>query len=100
MAMASHVLPQRSYYLVFAVLILLTVLTVAVSFVELGPWHVVVALAIALVKASLVILLFMHVYYDTRLTWLVITGSLFFLGILFALTLTDYLSRSWLSQPG
>ena len=55
------------------------------------------ALGIAVVKAVLVLLFFMHLLHSTRLTWVVIGASLFWLGILMVLTLSDYLTRRWLS---
>jgi cytochrome c oxidase subunit 4 len=91
----SHVVPRRTYYTVFAVLIACTALTVAVSFVDLGRINVVAALTIAAFKATLVVLFFMHVRYGTRLTWAVVLGSVFWLGILLSLTMTDYLTRAW-----
>jgi cytochrome c oxidase subunit 4 len=93
--MAEHIVPTRIYYTIFAVLIAGTGLTVAIAFVDLGPMNVVAALAIACVKATLVVLFFMHVRYSTRLTWAVVVGSLLWLVILLALTLGDYLTRSW-----
>ncbi len=98
--MAGRILPQATYYTVFGILVVLTLLTVGVSFLELGPWHTVAGLTIALAKAALVVLFFMHMLYSSRLTWLVLGASLFWLGILFVLTLSDYLSRGWLDIPG
>jgi cytochrome c oxidase subunit 4 len=77
-------------------LMLLTAVTVAAAFVDLGPLNNVVMLGIALFKASLVALIFMHVKYSTRMIPVVAVGSLFFLVILFAITMSDYLSRGWL----
>ena len=88
-----------AYYLVFAALIALTLLTVGVSFLHLGPtWHCIVGLAIASAKAALVLLIFMHVYYSSRLTWLVALGSLLWLSILIGLTMSDYVGRPWLPR--
>ena len=92
----SHVVPVRTYLAVFAGLLILTALTVAVSYVDLGPMGLLVALAIASGKALLVVLFFMHVLYSTRLTWIVILASIFFLMILIGITMSDYLTRSWL----
>jgi cytochrome c oxidase subunit 4 len=92
---AEHVVPRRIYYAIFALLMILTAITVAVAFVDLGPLNAVAALTIAVAKATLVVLFFMHVRYSTRLTWLVVAGSVFWLGILLALTFADYLTRSW-----
>jgi cytochrome c oxidase subunit 4 len=93
--MAEHVLPKRIYYTVFAILMFCTYLTVQIAFFDLGPFNVVAALTIAVFKAALVVLFFMHVKYSTRLTWAVVAGSIFWLGILLVLTLGDYLTRSW-----
>jgi cytochrome c oxidase subunit 4 len=90
-----HILPARLYYGIFAALMVLTAVTVGVAFVDLGALNDVVALAIAVTKAVLVILFFMHVRYSSRLTWLVVIGGFFWLGILLAMTLGDYLTRGW-----
>ena len=72
-----------------------TYLTVQAAFIDLGAFNTVVALAIACTKAVLVVLYFMHVRYSTRLTWAVVVASVFWLGILLALTFGDYLTRPW-----
>ena len=95
--MSVHVVPTRVYYLVFAILMICTALTVGIAFIDLGPFNVVAALTIAVFKATLVVLFFMHVKYSTRLTWVVVAGSVFWLGILLALTMGDYLTRPWLT---
>jgi cytochrome c oxidase subunit 4 len=93
--MADHIVPKRVYYTIFAILILCTLLTVLVASVDLGALNIVAALTIAVFKASLVVLYFMHVKYSTRLTWAVVVGSVFWLGILLVLTMSDYLTRGW-----
>jgi len=93
--MSPHVVPTRVYYLIFGILMFCTALTVGIAFVDLGPFNVVAALTIAVIKATLVVLFFMHVKYSTRLTWAVVAGSVFWLGILIALTMGDYLTRPW-----
>jgi cytochrome c oxidase subunit IV len=95
MAMPDRIVPTRVYYVVFAVLIVGTCLTVQAAYLDLGPFNTMVALGIAVIKATLVVLFFMHVKYSTRLTWAVVAGSLFWLGILFVLTFSDYLTRAW-----
>ena len=77
--MSEKIVAARVYYLVFACLIALTLITVWLSFVELGAWHTVVGLAIAACKASLVALFFMHVLYGGRLVWLLLGTGLFWL---------------------
>ena len=93
--MSSHILPTRVYYTIFAILLFCTYLTVQIAFLDLGALNTVAALGIASFKAALVILFFMHVKYSTRLTWAVVLGSIFWLGILLTLTATDYLTRVW-----
>jgi len=94
--LSEHIVPTRTYYLIFGILALCTYLTWQVAVFDLGPLNTIVALIIAVFKATLVVLFFMHVRYSTRLTWAVIVGSVFWLGILLALTLSDYLTRPWL----
>jgi cytochrome c oxidase subunit IV len=93
--MSGHVAPKMMYYAVFLALIVGTGLTVAAAFVDMGPMNNVVMLTIACVKASLVILFFMHVRWSTRLTWVVVASGFFWLLIMFTLTMTDYFSRGW-----
>jgi cytochrome c oxidase subunit IV len=93
--MATHILPTRVYYTIFAILLFCTYLTWQVAYFDLGPFNTVAALVIAVFKATLVVLFFMHVKYGTRLTWAVVLGSIFWLGILLTLTLGDYLTRVW-----
>jgi cytochrome c oxidase subunit IV len=95
----THV-PLRVYYTVFAALLVLTVVTVGVSLVDLGPLSTVVALAIAAAKASLVILFFMHVRYGPRLIWIFASGGFFWLALLILLTMSDIVSRGWHIIPG
>jgi cytochrome c oxidase subunit 4 len=93
--MATHILPTRVYYTIFAILLFCTYLTVQIAFLDLGVLNTIAALVIATFKAVIVVLFFMHVKYSTRLTWAVVLGSVFWLGILLALTLSDYLTRVW-----
>jgi cytochrome c oxidase subunit IV len=95
--MSEHIVPTRVYYLIFAALMVGTYITVQAAFIDLGAFNTVVALAIACAKASLVILYFMHVRYGTRLTWVVVFGSVLWLGILLALTFGDYLTRQFMT---
>ena len=93
--MSSHIVPVRTYYLIFLTLMVCTAITIAVAFVDLGRLNAVVAMAIAVLKATLVVLFFMHVKYSTKLTWAVVIGSVFWLGILIVMTAGDYLTRRW-----
>jgi cytochrome c oxidase subunit 4 len=94
----SHVTPLYVYFAVFFALAIGTLLTWYASTVDLGMWNTPVALIIATIKAVLVILFFMHVKYSTRLTWVVVIGSFLWLGVLFVLTFSDYLTRGWLMK--
>lgn len=86
-----------TFLLVFAALIGLTILTVVMSFLELGQWHTAVGLAIATPKALLVALFFMELRHSARLNWLAVGAALFWLATLHALTLADYWTRFWAS---
>lgn len=91
----SHVIVSRSlYYTIFAALMVLTAVTVGVAFLDLGVFNPVVALSIAVLKASLVVLYFMHMRWSSRLTWIIGGASIFWLGILLVLTLSDYAARA------
>lgn len=93
--MSGHVAPKSMYYLVFAALMVGTGLTVLVAFYDLGALNNVLMLGIAMTKALLVILFFMHVRWATRLTWVVAASGFVWLLILFGITMTDYLTRGW-----
>ena len=91
-----HQAPLGMYFAVFAALMVLTVLTVAVSRIDLGTgMNTLVAMSIAIVKALVVILWFMHVIHSPRLTWIVVISSFLWLAVLFVLTFSDYLTRGW-----
>jgi cytochrome c oxidase subunit 4 len=100
--MAERLIAPRTYVIVCVLLVLLTFLTVALSFLRLPEiWHVVIGLLIGAVKATLVALFFMHVIASPRVTWIVILVTLFWLGILFVLTLNDYFTRGMIPfAPG
>jgi cytochrome c oxidase subunit IV len=88
-----HIVPKRTYYSIYVILLVCTYLTWQVAFFDLGVLNTVAAVTIAVFKAGLVVLFFMHVKDSTRLTWLVVIGSVFWLGILLTLTFGDYLTR-------
>jgi cytochrome c oxidase subunit 4 len=91
--MKAHGSGNLAYITVWAALIVLTAVTVAVSYVHLGMMNVVVALLIASVKASLVALFFMHLRYDDRLVWGFALAPIFFLVLIIAGTLSDTVFR-------
>lgn len=95
--MSEHIVSRKIYLAIFGALMVGTLVTVWVAFVDLGgKLNTVVALTVAVIKATLVVLYFMHVRYSSRLTWVIVGSGLFWLAIMFALTLSDYLTRGWL----
>jgi cytochrome c oxidase subunit 4 len=97
--MSGHVVLKKLYILVFAALIALTGLTTGVAFINLGKWNTVVALAIAVCKATLVVLFFMHLRWSSNLLRIVVASSLLWLVILIGLTLSDVFTRNWTPVP-
>ncbi len=95
--MSTHVVPKKVYFFIFAILMVLTALTVLAAYKDLGPLNVVVAITIAVIKGTLVVLFFMHVRYSDRLTWIVVITGFAWLALMLVLTLSDYFSRAWLS---
>jgi cytochrome c oxidase subunit 4 len=97
--MSEHVTPKRMYFAIWAALLVLTYATVAVSRIDLGRLNTIAALTIAVAKALLVVLYFMHIRYSTRLTKLVLVGGFLWLALLIGLTTADVISRTWISLP-
>ncbi len=99
--MAEHIVSQKTYIWVWVALMLLMVTTAGLSRVDLGEWSTLVALGIAVIKAMLVVLFFMHVRYESqKMTWVVVIAGFFWLAILLGLTMTDYLSRGYIGVAG
>jgi len=96
----AHVTPARTYVAVFAALMVLTAITYLVALQDFGFLNTPIALGVALIKASFVVIYFMGVRYNTPLTKVVVVAGFFWLFILFGLTLNDYLTRPWLGVPG
>jgi cytochrome c oxidase subunit 4 len=96
----THIDSVSTYVFVLIALMVATIVTTLVAYVDLGPFSVVVALAIACTKMLLVALFFMHVRHSVKLTKLVVTGGLLWLLILLVLTMTDFLTRGILGIPG
>lgn len=94
--MSEHIVPVRVYVTIFLVLLAGTTLTVLAAFQDF-PWYfnTIVAMTIAVTKATFVVLYFMHVRYSSRLIWVIFASALFWMGILFALTFSDYWTRGW-----
>jgi cytochrome c oxidase subunit 4 len=98
--MSEHIVSKTIYFLIFGALMVLTVVTYLVALVDLGRMNVVVALAVAVTKAVLVVLFFMHVRYSNRLTKIVVIAGFFWLALLIVLTLSDYFTRPGTSGVG
>jgi cytochrome c oxidase subunit IV len=97
--MSGHVAPKGMYYTVFMALMVLTVVTWAITYVDLGEFNLILALAVAVTKAMLVVVYFMHLKWAPKLLKVTIGSSIFFLLIMFTLTLSDYLSRGQMGLP-
>jgi cytochrome c oxidase subunit 4 len=100
----EHIVPVRVYLGVLGMLMLLLVVTCACAFIDvdriarahgLGTgWNTIIAITIAIVKALLIVLFFMHVRYSSKLTWAFAAAGFVWLGIMVSLTMTDYLTRN------
>jgi cytochrome c oxidase subunit 4 len=97
---AHVVTPVRTYVTIFVSLLVLTGVTYLVALQDFGVLNTPIALAVALLKACLVVIYFMGLRYNTPLTKVVAIAGFFWLLILFGLTLNDYLTRSWIGVPG
>jgi cytochrome c oxidase subunit 4 len=98
--MSAHIASKSLYYTIFLALLALTGLTVGVTYVDLGQANLFVALAIALTKATLVGLFFMHLRWSSRLVHVAVIAAFAFLAILAMFTFGDYVSRGWLGVAG
>ena len=90
-----HIVGPKTYGLILLALLCLTALTTGIAYVDLGVFSPIVAIGIAVIKMTLVILFFMHVKYHKGLTRIAIICAFFWLGIMMTLTLSDELTRSW-----
>ena len=97
---AHIVTPVSTYVTVFVTLLILTFVTYWVATHDFGALNTPIALAVAFFKASLVVIYFMGVRYNTPLTKVVVLSGFFWLIILFGLTMGDYMTRAWLGVPG
>jgi len=99
--MSEHIIPWKTYLFTWLALMALMALTAGLSQVDLGVMNTVVALCIAVVKALLVILFFMHVKYESsKMVWVMVVAGFFWLFLLLGLSMTDYLTRTYLNVPG
>ena len=97
--MSEHIVSVRVYITIFLVLLVGTALTVLAAFMDFRwKFNTIIALTIATVKATFVVLYFMHVRYSSRLICVIVASALFWMAILFAFTFSDYLTRGVLSS--
>jgi len=94
----EHHLPKNLYFAIFGALMALTAMTVGLAYVNLGQLNIVVALAVAILKASLVVMFFMHLKYESHLTKVVLGAGVFWLVLLLGIIM-DYVTRSWMYMP-
>ncbi len=92
---AHHVVSPAIYVIVFVSLLVFTALTVGASYIEMGIFNPIAAIAIACIKAVIVVLFFMHVKYSSKLTKLTVFAGIFTFLTLIGMTLADYISRAW-----
>ncbi len=90
-----HIIGPKIYTIVYVSLLILTLVTVKAAFIDLGVFNPILAVAIACLKATVVILFFMHVFYQSKLIKLTVASGFFTFLILVSLTLSDYISRAW-----
>lgn len=94
-ATSHHIVSPLEYTFVYVALIIGTIVTVLVADVDLGVFNPIIALAIASLKAMIVILFFMHVKYQSKLVKMTVAAGFFTFLVLITMTLTDYMSRAW-----
>jgi cytochrome c oxidase subunit 4 len=95
-AEAEHyIVGPATYAIIFGALLVGTAITIGASYLEMGPWNPVVAIAIACIKATLVVLFFMHIKYSSKLMKLTVGAGVFTFLILVGMSLSDYFSRAW-----
>lgn len=94
--MSEHIVPVKVYVAIFLVLLVGTALTVIAAFIDF-PYglNTIVAMTIAVAKATFVVLYFMHVRYSSRLIWVILASAMFWMALLFAFTFADYFTRGW-----
>jgi cytochrome c oxidase subunit 4 len=95
--MSEHIVSVKVYLMIFMVLLVGTALTVIAAYIDF-PYglNAIVAMTIAVAKATFVVLYFMHVRYSSRLIWVILAAALFWMALLFAFTLADYFTRGWI----
>jgi cytochrome c oxidase subunit IV len=96
----EHILPVKTYLIVYAALMVLLIATVGAAFIDIEPFNFALTMVIAVAKAAMILLIFMHVRYSDRLIWVFSTAAFLWLAILIVLSLNDYFTRGMLNIPG
>lgn len=97
--MPEHIASKKLYYFVFVSLLILTLATWRIAYIDLGQWNTVVALVIAICKASLVAAFFMHLRWSASMIRLVVFAAIFWLAIMMTLTVGDFFTRNDVAHP-
>lgn len=97
---SHHIIAVKTYVMIYWILMAFLLATVLASDLPDGFPHLLIAMTIALIKAVLIVLFFMHVYYSAPLTWITAIGSFLWVGLLLGFLLSDYWSRNWLNILG
>jgi cytochrome c oxidase subunit IV len=99
--MAEQIVSKKHYVGIWIVLMCLTALTAGLSLINLHQWSTVVAMLIAVAKALLVAMFFMHLFYEReKMVWVWALVGIFWLGILMIMTAADYITRGFIRVPG
>jgi cytochrome c oxidase subunit IV len=96
----EHILPIKTYLIVYAALMVLLIATVGAAFINIEPFNFALTMLIAVAKAAMILLIFMHVRYSDRLIWVFSTAAFLWLAILIVFSLNDYFTRGTLNIPG
>jgi cytochrome c oxidase subunit IV len=96
----GHILPVRTYLTIYIGLLVLLGATVGAAYINVEPFNFALTMVIALAKAVMILLIFMHVRYSERLIWVFSSAAFLWLAILIALSLNDYFTRGWLNISG
>jgi cytochrome c oxidase subunit 4 len=97
--MSETILPKKTYVVVWLSLLILLAVTVGTAYVHLGWFNIAAAVTIAVLKAVIIILYFMHVRYSPKVVWIFVGAGFFWLGIIFVGTLTEYFTRAYMPMP-
>jgi cytochrome c oxidase subunit 4 len=98
--MKPPVVSRKTYALTWLALLALALVTTLIGMLDLGPFNMIIAITIALIKASLIAAFFMHALYESKLIRVIVAGGVVWFLIMLTLTMSDYASRGWLPFPG